>query len=414
MDIINFYSDVRFFGLVVIAIIIFRFTVKNAGEATRSCMLIFLSLGFLSLLHDSQHWLGFTVAYCILLAGGATLFYRYRARNATRSVYALGGVITLVIFTLFLLKYKYYFQILFGNFAWQSTLASIQWIGISYLTFRAIDLLVYSGSSRAKPFSFFSALAYLLFFPVFLSGPINRFGNFLEDQCGELKSINSSQMRESILRVAIGVIKITLIAQTFRYYSIYSEAGKIMANGNVVGLLGSLYATFFYIYLDFSGYCDVAIVLGRFLGIRLPENFRFPFLSANLQDFWNRWHISFAQFCRDYIFFILLRQFALRARWLPNLIAQILAIAVTFFVMGAWHGSALNWIYYGIYHALGMVIWLTYTKTFNYVSFESYGSLKAMLPYRIFSIWLTVSFVSVGLILTIDIAIAREIIKSLV
>jgi D-alanyl-lipoteichoic acid acyltransferase DltB (MBOAT superfamily) len=409
MDIINFYSDIRFFGLVVIAIIVFRLTTKKSGEVTRSFVLLFFSLGFLSLLHDSQRWLGFTVAYCTLMAGVATLFYR--TRKTGRNTLILGVVIALVVFILFLLKYKYYFQILFGDFAWRSAVFSIQWIGLSYLTFRAIDLLVYSSSSRAKSFGFFSAMAYLLFFPAFLSGPINRFGSFMEDQCAPLKLIDSTQLRDAILRTSIGVIKITLIAQTFRYYSIYSEAGKVMANGSAIGLLGSLYATFFYIYMDFSGYCDVAISLGRFFGIRLPENFRFPFLSANLQDFWNRWHISFAQFCRDYIFFILLRQLKLRASWMPNLIAQILAIAVTFFLMGAWHGNALNWIFYGIYHALGMVAWLSFTKTFNYVAPELYGNLKAILPYRIFSIWLTVTFVSVGLLLTTDIIVARDLLQ---
>ena len=409
MNIINFYIDIRFFGLVAIAILFFRLTMKNSGEVVRSLSLLILSLGFLSLLHDSQRWLGVMFVYCIFLSGISTFFFR--ARNRLSGFHLVSTVISLIVGILFLLKYKYYFQILFGNISWQSELTSIQWVGISYLTFRAIDLLVYSNSSRAKPFSFFSALAYLLFFPSFLSGPINRFGNFIEDQGAKLKKIDPLQLRNAILRAAIGVIKITFIAQVFRYYSIYTEAGKLLSNGGGLGLLGSLYATFFYIYLDFSGYCDVAISIGLLFGIRLPENFRYPFISSNLQDFWNRWHISFAQFCRDYIFFILLRQFKLRASWMPNLAAQIIAISVTFFIMGAWHGSALNWIYYGIYHALGMVTWLSFTKIFNHVAPKMYGNLKAMLPYRIFSIWLTVTFVSVGLLLTINVITARDLLQ---
>jgi D-alanyl-lipoteichoic acid acyltransferase DltB (MBOAT superfamily) len=406
VNMVSFYSDISFFGLAAIAIVIFRLVVKNAGEASRSFALVILSLSFLGLLHR-PYWLGAMFAYCVLLAGVASVFYH--RHKLLKGAYAIGTVISVTVFILFLLKYKYYFQLLFGNYVWLSGLNSFQWTGISYLTFRAIDLLVYSNSSRAKPFSFFSALAYLVFFPVFLSGPINRFGNFLEDQSAELKQITPQQLQAAILRIAIGVIKISLLAQVFLHYSIYSEFGKSISNESHVGLLGSLYATFLFIYLDFSGYSDVAIALGQLFGIRVPENFRFPFLSSSLQDFWNRWHITFAQFCRDYIFFLLLRQFKLHAGWIPNLAAQILAIAVTFFIMGAWHGSALNWIYYGIYHAFGMVVWLTFTKTLNQVAPEFYGRLKLALPYRIFSTWLTVTFVSVGSLLTIDILAARDL-----
>ena len=409
MGISNFYTDVTFFGLVAVAVVVFRLFARHRTDFPRSVFLVLLSAGFLSLLRDSSHWLIAIVGYCIVLSGTAVLLRRTRAMP--RASYILAGSIGLAMFILFSLKYRFYFEAVFGNFSWQTGVSSIQWIGISYLTFRAIDLLVYARSTRGKPFGFFTAAAYLLFFPSYLSGPINRFGMFLEDQSKTIEAISPAEQRKLILRIAVGVIKILLVAQAFQHYSIYGTAGKLVAHASEVGLLLSLYATFFYIYLDFSGYCDVAIALGRFFGIRLPENFRYPFLSANLQDFWNRWHITFAHFCRDYIFFILLRQLAIRARWIPNLAAQIAAIFITFFFMGAWHGSAPNWIFYGLFHAGGMVAWLLYSRVLTQCAPDMFSKLKEFLPYRIFSVWLTVTFVSAGLLLTIDLESADGLLR---
>jgi len=162
-------------------------------------------------------------------------------------------------------------------------------------------------------------------------------------------------------------------------------------------LLLGLYCQFAYIYFDFSGYTDVAIASGRLFGIRLPENFNFPFLSRNLQDFWNRWHISFAQWFRDYIYFVLLRWLRVNARGLQDLSANVATIFVTFFLMGAWHGDALNWLLYGIYHGAGMSALIVVRRVTPPALSARMLESTAL---RALSILATVSFVSVGLLLT--------------
>ena len=120
----------------------------------------------------------------------------------------------------------------------------------------------------------------------------------------------------------------------------------------------------FQIYFDFSAYSHIAIGSARMLGIRFPENFNFPYAASSPKDFWKRWHISLSSWIRDYIYIPLGGSYCSTTRWLIN-------ITVTFSLMGLWHGASINFIIWGLYHALLTIIY----KLINYLVPSNFQNL---------------------------------------
>ncbi|MEO5336040.1 MAG: hypothetical protein H7841_03955 [Magnetospirillum sp. WYHS-4] len=396
----NFATSLVFFAEVLAAATLFRLAVPRLPAAVRPALLIGSSLLFLGQLEAHPAFLLATAAYAAVAAGAAAAIGRVPRLKA--DALAVSGAILLAVFVLLLVKYRYYSSLLLGGMAALPGLSGFEWLGLSYMTFRAIDLTVQAKRGREAP-SPLAAAAFLLFFPAYLAGPINRFQDFVRDLGGPLPVLGADDYRDIALRLAGGVVKVLLLAEVFR-------ANSLIGVGSTEGMgpaaiLAGLYCQFAYIYFDFSGYSDVAIAVARLFGIRLPENFNFPFLSRNLQDFWNRWHITFAQWCRDYIYFVLLRWFRLKARWLSDVGANLAAIFVTFFFMGAWHGDGLNWLLYGLYHGAGMSALVVGRRA---VPPELSDRLSASSAFRALSVATTVTFVSLGLLLTHNLPFARE------
>jgi alginate O-acetyltransferase complex protein AlgI len=390
---INFHTSLLYFAEVLAAAAAYRFAAPKLPEALRHGALAALSLLFLAQLQVHPLFLAATVIYvAVVMASAASLG---RVPWLRSSGWAGTAMILAAIAALAVFKYRYYSGLLLGGLVKAPGLSGFEWLGLSYMTFRVIDLIV---QVRRKPGIMPHALAaasFLLFFPAYLSGPVNRFSPFAEDVAQGPGPISANELRSSLARMAVGVIKVLLIAEILR---LNSPAGlRSPAELGTGTLLLGLYCQFAYIYFDFSGYTDVAIASGRLFGIRLPENFNFPFLSRNLQDFWNRWHISFAHWFRDYIYFVLLRWLRVNARRVSDLGANLGAIFVTFFLMGAWHGDGLNWLLYGVYHGAGMSALVAARRITPPGLAARLSESKAFAAASIFA---TVSFVSVGLLLT--------------
>lgn len=390
---INFHTSVLYFAELMAAAFAYRWAAPRLSEAARHGLLAALSLLFLCQLQVHPLFLAATGIY--VAAVTLSVAARGRVPWLPRSGWVGTTMVLAAIAVLAAFKYRYYSGLLLGGLVKAPEMSSFEWLGLSYMTFRTIDLIV---QVRRRPEIMphpLAAASFLLFFPAYLSGPINRFPPFAEDVAKGPPPISSGELRDSVARMAVGVIKVLLIAEILRVNSpigLRSSAGI----GSGMLLLG-LYCQLAYIYFDFSGYTDVAIASGRLFGVRLPENFNFPFLSRNLQDFWNRWHISFVHWFRDYVYFVLLRALRVNARWLPDLSANLSAIFVTFFLMGAWHGDGLNWLLYGVYHGAGMSALVTVRRiTPSGIS----ARLSESRAFTAVSILATVSFVSVGLLLT--------------
>lgn len=222
-------------------------------------------------------------------------------------------------------------------------------LGISFFTFSAISYLVDVNRGEIEAEKNLLRLAnYMTFFPKLLQGPITRFE---EMQAGLVNPrVTLLDMADGLRRFIIGLAKKVLIADKLALVAdkVFGLPGSDMSAGLAwYGLL----AFAVQIYMDFSGYTDMAIGLARMLGFSLPENFNFPYLSRSIADFWRRWHMSLMNFFRTYIFMPLeiARRKQKHFRQQSNLL-------IVFLVTGFWHGITPNFILWGIYFGIISVL----------------------------------------------------------
>ncbi len=219
-------------------------------------------------------------------------------------------------------------------------------LGLSYVTFQVIAYLieVYGKASEYEEdilaFSF-----YLLLFPKIPVGPITRYRQ-LREQIKNIQ-VTPEDVAEGIRRFIRGFAKKALIADTLaKVVAPIFNLDSPVITPHIAWLVIISYAL--QLYFDFSGYTDMAIGVGRMLGLRFIENFNFPYLSKNIGDFWRRWHISLSSWFRDYVFYPLERR---RLKW----IGQPLNILIVFALTGLWHGLAWNFLIWGLIHGLALI-----------------------------------------------------------
>lgn len=220
-------------------------------------------------------------------------------------------------------------------------------IGLSYVTFQVISYLVDVQRSRIPAEQNFWDLAvYLLFFPKLVSGPLVRYQAFKEELAR--LSPTTDDIAQGMRRLLAGFIKRTLIANQV---GLMADAVFNLPDPNLAphfAWLGLL-AYAIQIYFDFAGYTDMAIGLGLMLGIRLPENFNYPYIAQSLSDFWRRWHMSLTAWFREYVFFPLERR---RLKWA----GQQLNIVIVFLLTGLWHGFKPTFIAWGLLSGLVLAL----------------------------------------------------------
>ena len=220
-------------------------------------------------------------------------------------------------------------------------------IGLSYVTFQMISYLVDVRKGTApveKNFIAFSA--YLLFFPKLTSGPITRYKPFAT----QMEKLNPSMddIARGFRRLLAGFVKRALIANQL---APMANAVFNLPTANVepkFAWLGLLAYTL-QIYFDFSGYTDMAIGLAMMIGIRLPENFDFPYIAQSISEFWRRWHITLSTWFREYVFYPLERR---RFRWA----GQQTNILIVFLLTGLWHGFRPTFIVWGLLHGFAIAV----------------------------------------------------------
>jgi alginate O-acetyltransferase complex protein AlgI len=221
-------------------------------------------------------------------------------------------------------------------------------LGISFLTFESIAYLVdvYKGSPATG--NLLKYAAYKAFFPKLISGPITHYHEF-SPQLNVLKFPSIEVMVEGVWLIACGAVKKTLIADSLgTYVNLVWDSSNLERAGSV-DLWLALFAYGWQLYFDFSGYVDIARGTGLFFGIKLPENFNFPYFSTNIADFWRRWHITLGDWLRHYVYFPLGGSHEGLGRTCLNLMA-IMVIA------GIWHGADWGFLVWGIIHGLALVV----------------------------------------------------------
>lgn len=218
-------------------------------------------------------------------------------------------------------------------------------IGISFYTFQGLSYIVDVYKKDAKVCrSFVDFATYVCLFPQLIAGPIVRYTT-IED---ELKNRTHSfdKFAYGVNRFVVGLAKKVILANNL------GMLVDIMTKSNEKSVLSYWMVAIFFslqIYYDFSGYSDMAIGLGRMFGFDFLENFNYPFISKSIKEFWRRWHISLSSFFRDYVYIPLGGNRVSRVRWIFNLL-------IVWSLTGLWHGDSWNFILWGLYFALLLII----------------------------------------------------------
>lgn len=219
-------------------------------------------------------------------------------------------------------------------------------LGLSFFCFECIAYLVdvYRGAPASQQFLKFAA--YKLFFPKLISGPITRYHN-LALQLKTLRFPKLEQCVEGIWLIACGAVKKAVLADNLGVLVDLSFGNLERAGSGDLWLATAAYG--FQLYLDFSGYVDIARGTAILLGFNLPQNFDFPYFSTNIADFWRRWHITLGDWLRNYLYFPLggSRQGVLRT---------CLNLMIVMLIAGIWHGAAWGYIVWGGLHGIALVV----------------------------------------------------------
>ncbi|MBX9951406.1 MAG: hypothetical protein K2Y39_19715 [Candidatus Obscuribacterales bacterium] len=230
--------------------------------------------------------------------------------------------------------------------------STIAWIGFSYMAFRLSQLVVIVRSNITEMPSILDYLNFAFFAPTILAGPINAYSTFQKSYYQP--DTQTTPPFHCLMRILIGSCKLLFLGSVLNRLT-YKGLLMDFHPHPPVDLVVSAVAYYLYLYCNFSGYCDVAIGASGLAGIKVSENFNNPFAARNIQDFWNRWHITLSSFMRDMCFNPLCK--ALIARMpismAPHAIA--LTICIVFTLIGMWHGRDPHFVAYGAVHALGVV-----------------------------------------------------------
>ena len=247
-------------------------------------------------------------------------------------------------------------------------------IGISFFTFQALGYVVDVYNENHKPAkNIFDFMTYVCLFPQLIAGPIVRYSDIENELYNRTTSYN--KFSEGIKRFTIGLSKKVLIA------NVLGEFATLLIEETVLSSWLKPILFTLQIYFDFSGYSDMAIGLGLMFGFNFKENFNYPLIASSITDFWRRWHISLSSWFRDYVYIPLGGNRVTVLKWIRNLF-------IVWFLTGFWHGANWNFIIWGLYFGVLLVIekiffkkYLDKTKIIKYI----YTSIIVIISFLIFN-----------------------------
>jgi D-alanyl-lipoteichoic acid acyltransferase DltB (MBOAT superfamily) len=277
-----------------------------------------------------------------------------------------------------------------------STLATV---GLSFMFFKVVHVLIEARSGTLGPLGLLTYLDYTLNFTTFMMGPIQRYQDFSAQLEGRETAVplTFEGHLDALLRVAVGFGKVYLLAPWFAYY--LPENADVLAM-SWRGLLVNVYGFYFFLYLNFAGYCDVMIGLAALLGLRPPENFDKPFLARNISDFWLRFHRSLTAWLTTYVFSPAYK-WALGTRWLGSrpLLATNLALLLTMLVSGLWHGTTVSFLLFGLAQGIYFAVFRTWdTLLLRLLGRQRLREWRAWWPVHVAGVFITFHAVAFSLI----------------
>lgn len=284
-------------------------------------------------------------------------------------------------------------RIIVGQNTQTASVFDIRWLGYSYVVFRIIHTIRDRMTGRLPDVNLQEYINYIIFYPSMPAGPIDRVERFVKDLRAPVQR-SPDTIAMGAERIFWGLIKKFIIADSLAIFSL--NAGNALQVNSTAWQWIIVYAYTIQIYMDFSGYTDLAIGMACWLGVRLPENFNRPYIRGNLTQFWNNWHMSLTQWFRSYYFNPLTRSLKAGKTKIPAAVVVLVAQVSTMILIGLWHGMTWNFLLWGLWHGFGMFIqnrWSDFTKPLT-LKYEDHTILTK--GWSIFSTFLTFQFVALG------------------
>jgi len=273
----------------------------------------------------------------------------------------------------------------------------LAWLGFSFVAFRLIHTLRDRQTGILPNLSLREYMTYVIFFPAYTAGPIDRAERFVSDlrALPGLRGMDPARLGLGAWRISLGMLKKFVIADTLAQ-GLSLTAANAGQSDSPLALWILLYGYAFRLYFDFAGYTDIAIGIGILFGIHLPENFDKPYLKSSITAFWQSWHITLSDWVRFYVFSPLSR-WLLTRQWRPSsTIIVFIAQLTTMVIIGLWHGITWNFFIWGLWHGAGLFVhkqWSDHTRKW-YRRLGEYPDRKR--AWTIFTWFLTFNFVVLG------------------
>lgn len=330
----------------------------------------------------------------LALAGGGLILLRWpRKALLWAGIFLLIGLLIVLKLPALTALAASGLRALAGQAVGSAAATDLRWLGFSYIAFRLIHTLRDRQSGRAPAASLPEYMAYVVFFPALTAGPIDRLDRFLKD-LRTAPHAPAADLQAALPRLALGLLKKFVLADLLALFALSpANAGLIRTPG---WMWLALTAFSLQIFLDFSGYTDLAIGIGRLFGIHLPENFNQPYLKPNLTQFWNNWHMTLTQWFRAYFFNPFTRSLRQAKRSLPAWGMILITQLATFILIGLWHGISWNFLIWGLWHGLGLFVQNRWTEWIR----PRLGTAQKHRPIRwsltVISTLFTFAYVSLG------------------
>lgn len=259
-------------------------------------------------------------------------------------------------------------------------------LGISYIIFKYISYLTDIKWEIIKKGRFLDFLCYGSLFTIFIAGPIEQFVRLKPQLENPRIKFQIAFISVGMERIVYGLVKKYIIADWIGYF--INPVFEGSEHYTTLIRLAALFGFWVQVYLDFSGYSDIAIGSSRLFGLKIMENFNYPFLAPNISQFWRRWHISLSDWIRDYLFFPL-SQGRTNKFWLVFCV-PVIAMSLC----GLWHGPAWHYVIWGLWHGLGISILQSWNQL-KRIHAQTFSFSKSKL-FNYLSIAFTFIYVTVG------------------
>lgn len=373
----SFFGDLQFFICLIILLIpaIFLGVMEKSLKGYRllsSLIFIFLVIG--SDKKQLLFWGIFFLIEFLTVSIYLNLRKKYGRNNNIYTLFLVISIIPLVLCKLSGILPFHLFQIL----------------GISYVTFRTAQIIIEIFDGVINEINFLEFTGFLIFFPSISSGPIDRSRRFSEDWNKVYKRNEYlNLLGDGIEKILIGILYKFVLAAIF-----YKIEESFIESYSFLSMLFYGYSYGFYMFFDFAGYSLMAIGTSYILGIKTPENFNKPFISKDIKEFWDRWHITLSHWFRDFVFSRFVMK-CIKKKWFSTKLQRaFVGFIVNMLIMGVWHGITPYYILYGLYHGILLAVTETYQKKSKF-----YKKNKKKKWYQVLSWFITINLVMFGFLI---------------